>query len=208
MRHQTSAPVMVRVNFINDLKKYNLYTTELQKNFTISENKIIANTEVFIVIDLHDYSETMFIESKDYYLLPGILTINTAEEKMRSWTLPFNYQVKLMKSAEIEEIGKTITLRYQPGETIIQQKVVEKTFDAGVLEKLLEGHTKYLNKPELFVFALLEFLGGLELVTIETIVQNMFRDANDKSMPARLTDYSDYEIIGQKKLPFVTSWVS
>lgn len=76
------------------------------------------------------------------------------------------------------------------------------------MERMLEGQMKYISTPEMLVLSLQSYLGGLDLTVIETIVQNMFRDASDLSKPARLTDYTNYEICGQKKLPFVTSWVN
>jgi len=49
---------------------------------------------------------------------------------------------------------------------------------------------------------------GIDLVHIETIVSNMFRDSEDLTLPARITDYRQFEIIGQKKLPYIISWLS
>ena len=208
MRHKSSAPVFVDVNFLKNLQKYNLITPEFKKNFLIEETKITANCECYININLDDYNENLVIESMEYYLLPGILTITLTDDMTKSWTLPFDFPVKLYKPANLETHGKAITFNYTPGETIIEQKSYQKTQDVSIMEQLLEGQAKYINNPELMVFALNDYLDGLDMNLCEVLVQNMFRDSSDLNIPARMTDYTNYTILGQKKLPFHTSWVN
>lgn len=208
MRHKSSIPELVKVNFIKDLTQYNLLTPDFKKNLIADENTITANNDLFVKINTDDYIESTIIESVDYYLIPGILTIYLSEDSTQNWTLPFSYQIKLMKSNDIEKNGKEITIRYNSGDKIVEQDFYPKEFDVSVMERMLEGQMKYISTPEMLVLSLQSYLGGLDLTVIETIVQNMFRDASDLSKPARLTDYTNYEICGQKKLPFVTSWVN
>lgn len=208
MRHKSSVPKMVEVNFINDLEKYNINDAVFNKHFIVSEKKIISNCNCFVELDLNDYDETLIVESVDYYLVPGIFTITLTEDNTKSWTFPFEFQVKLYKPADFQIRGKLLTFNFVPGETIISQEMYPQTADVTVLEKLLEGQAKFINKPELLVFALSSYLDGLDLNLIEILVQNMFRDAEDPGKPARLTDYNNYVIYGQKKLPFVTSWIN
>lgn len=206
MRHSSSIPKIINVNFAADLAKYQLLTPEFQKNFHVEENRITSNCECFVRIDINDYNDALFVESTDYYLLPGIITITLTEDNTKTWILPFDFKVKLLKPSDIQEHGKTIILNYTPGEPIIEQKTYEKTPDVSILEQLVEGQARYITKPELMVYALIEYLDDLDLNLIETMVQNMFRDTSDPGKPARLTDYSSYQIYGQKRLPFVTSW--
>ena len=208
MRHSSSVPKIVQVNFIKDLEKYQMMTPEFQKNFIVEPTKIVANCECFINLDLNDYDERLIVESTGYYLLPGILTVTSTDDNTKNWTFPFDFQVKLIKPAELQEHGKTLIFNYTPGETIITQESYQETKDVSVLERLLEAQAKYITSPELLVYALITYLGGLDLNIIETIVQNMFRDGKDPMIPARLTDYTNYKIYSQKKLPFVTSWIS
>lgn len=208
MRHKSSVTEYVPINFVEDLTRFNLITPEFKRYILAQENKLIANDSLYISLDLNDYDELTLIESSEYYLVPGILNIFLTNDPTKYWSLPFTYQVKLNKPSDIEEDGKILVLRYSPGDVIMEQTVREKSADVSVMERLFEGQMKYINKPEMLTMSLLTFLGGLELNTVETVVQNMFRDTQDLSKPARLTDYSSFKIIGQKGLPLATSWVN
>jgi hypothetical protein len=208
MRHKSSVPKFLNVNFIESLSKYNILDSEFKKNFIVEETKITANSECFVNINLDDYHEGLVIESMDYYLIPGIFTVTLTEDLTKSWTLPFDFPVKLYKPANLEIHGKLMTFNFVPGELMVEQKSYQKTMDVTVLEQILEGQAKYINSPELMVFALKEYLDGIDLNLFEVLVQNMFRDAKDPVLPARMTDYTNYTILGQKRLPFNTSWIN
>ena len=208
MRHESSVPKFVNVNFIDSLTKYNILTPEFKKNFIVEENKITANSECFVNIDLDDYHEGLVIESMDYYLIPGIFTITLTEDLTQSWTFPFDFPVKLYKPANLETHGKQMTFNFVPGEPIVEQKSYQLTKDVTVMERVLEGQAKYITNPELMVFTLAMYLDGLDLNLFEVLVQNMFRDAKDPVLPARMTDYTNFVILGQKRLPFNTSWIN
>ncbi len=207
MRHGSAVPKIVNVNFLEGLQKYNILTPEFNKHFITEETKITSNCECYISLNLDDYHENLIVESMDYYLLPGILTITLTEDMTKTWTLPFDFPVKLYKPANLETHGKQLTFNFVPGEIIIEQKSYQKTADVTILEQVLEGQAKYINNPELMVFTLNEYLDGLDMNLIEVLVQNMFRDSADTNIPARMTDYTNFTIFGQKKLPFKTSWV-
>lgn len=208
MRHKSSVPPMVQIDFVKDLEKFNMLTADFKKCFIVEKNKITSNVECFINIDLHDYDDKLLVESVDYYLLPGILQVTLTEDNTKTWTFPFDFPVKLMKPAEIQEHGKLIIYKYTPGELIMQQDVYPYTADVSVLEKLVEGQAQYIQSPEILCHALLKYLDGMDLNMIELIVQNMFRDSINPMKPARLTDYTNFQIIGQKGLPFKTSWIN
>lgn len=208
MRHSSSVPKMIDVDFLDNLKKFSILTPEFNKNFIVEKTKITSNCECYININLDDYHENLVIESMDYYLLPGILTVTLLDDMTKTWTLPFDFPVKLYKPANLEIHGKQLTFNFVPGETIVGQESYRKTIDVSVMEQIIEGQAKYITNPELMVITLVEYLDGLDMNLIEVLVQNMFRDAADTNIPARMTDYTNFVIFGQKKLPFKTSWVN
>lgn len=91
---------------------------------------------------------------------------------------------------------------------MIKQDYYDDTFNERTVDRLFEGGAKYITNPETLVMTIQDKITGIDLVHIETIVSNMFRDSEDLTMPARLTDYKHVEIIGQKKLPYIISWLS
>ena len=205
MRHQSSVPEIINVNFLEILQKMNLYTPELQKLITVSDHDIIANQDVFIKVDKSDYREDLIIESTDYYLLPGILTITSTLDNTINITLPFDFSLQLNKGADFFENGNILTFNYVEGESIAHQESYLKYKDVSIMEHLFEGQAKYITNPELLVKALLEHM-EVDLCILEIIVQNMYRSTSDLSTPARLTNYESFEILGQKKQPLETSW--
>lgn len=209
MRHKSSIPEQIKVNFISDLTKNNLYTPEFRDFFDVSETTIKAKRLTYVNINTDDYDNNFFIESNEYYLVPGIITpVVYIEDDQKRFSFPFPYQVKLRKTSNMEIGGHDIIITYEPDDIIIEQDFYVKDVDVSLVQKLLEGHTKYINRPELLVLAIHDQLPGMDLVGLELIVQNMFRDASDNTIQARHTDYTNFEIFGQKKLPFITSWES
>lgn len=126
MRHQSSIPNYTKINFIDDLQKANIYTPEFKKYFTVTENNISANTEVFITLDLNSYDDMTLIESVEYYLLPGILTVTLSENQEKQFVFPFRYQVKLYKPNNVQFSGKLVTLIYSPGEKLSHKNILIK----------------------------------------------------------------------------------
>lgn len=206
-RHQSSVTEYVDINFERDLSDANLLTDVVDKNLTVEKNKITAKNNCYIVLNKDDYNDATLIESIDYYLIPGILTINIndSEDKINT---PFTYQVKLYKPTTVDDNKDTIVLSYTPGEVIMEQTTKEKTLNVAVLEQLLEGQLSYITRPETLVMYLHGFMPNVELNVLETIVQNMFRDSSDLSTPARLTDYTDFQIVGQRRIPILTNWAN
>jgi len=65
-----------------------------------------------------------------------------------------------------------------------------------------------MNEPGLLVNNLSEEFPSLDLVHLELIVMNMFRDKDDTTKQCRLTSYKNASVIGQSSLPFKTSWLN
>jgi len=52
-------------------------------------------------------------------------------------------------------------------------------------------------------------LPSIDLIHLELIVSNMFRNSDDLTVPCRLSNYKNPSIIGQKRLPFESgSWLN
>lgn len=212
LRHKTSIVDIKKVDFIEDLKKLGSKITEFSPFLDIKKNEIYAKKLCTIIINREDYDDIpdMLIDAEDKYILPGIIEIIIGSEKKldNTITLPFNYKVNLVKPSDLDVDGKIITLRYEPGELMIYAKYIENKIDPSVIDKLFEGRHKFLSTPETLLNSLREHLSTLDIVHLEVVISNMFRDKKDTTKPARLTDYKNYVIIGQKQIPFIDSWLS
>ena len=209
MRHKASSINTKEVDFIEMIKKAGIDIKQFNNILEIKKNEIIAKTPCSIIIDDSEYDDISLIDCGDKYQTIGVLTVQYGEAPdVNFTTLPFAIMVDLFKPAEIIEDGHITTLNYEVGETIIKQEYYDDNFNERTVDRLFEGGAKYITNPEVLTMNIHSNLAGIDLVHIEAVVSNMFRDSEDLTTPARLTNYKNVTIIGQKKLPYVVSWLS
>jgi hypothetical protein len=211
MRHKSSSVSTKEVNFIDMIKKSGTDITKLEIYFEINKTTIIAKQSCTIFLDEKDYEndQEAFIDCGDRYQIPGTLNVQFGEPPdFKEVVLPINIVVNLMKPNNYEENKNITALHYEPGETILYQEYYNDAYDERIMNRLFEGNAKYLNNPEILTLVIHDKLKGIDLVHIESIVSNMFRDADDFTIPARLINYKKVAILGQKKLPYETSWLN
>lgn len=209
MRHKSAQVELIEVDFIDNLKKSKIDLKTLKLLFNIEKTKISAKKECTIIIDKSDYDEKSLLNSSGHYFIPGIIDVDFGEgTKYESITFPFNFKVNLNKPKDLSLSGKIITLNYTSGETIISKESYTKDEDPAIVERLFEGGLKYIVNPEILLDNMYEELNSIDLVHLELIVANMFRDYNDLSKPCRLSSYENFKILGQKQIPFNSSWLN
>ena len=207
LRHKPTSIDIIDVDFIEVAKKFGAYD-QLVKYFDIQTKSIRPLVECVVTIDLNEYNEDEYIETSEYLLVPGIIDVYIPSEK-KFVTLPYNFNVKLYYPTDYQKEKKQLVLKYEPKELMIEQDKITKEIDPRLLDRLFNASMKYIKTPEQLVLIIAEELKyAVDLVHIETIVQNMFRDAFDLTKPARLTDYKNFEIVGVKKLPFVNGGIN
>ena len=210
MRHKTSSINTKEVDFVEMIKKSGIDIKDFNFILDIKKNKISAKSQCSIIIDSSEYDDISLIDCGDKYQVVGILTLQYGEapDNINFITLPFAIMLDCFKPANITIDGHIITMTYEPGETIIEQKYYDDTFNERTVDRLFEGGAKYITNPEVLTMTIHDKLAGIDLVHIETIVSNMFRDSEDLTSPARITDYRNVTVVGQKKLPYIISWLS
>ncbi len=209
LRHQASSVSLKPVNFIEIIRKFGMDVEKLSNLFEIEKNRIAPKEKCTIVIDLNEYDDTLLIDCGDKFQMPGIVNVQFGQgDDNLIVTLPIAITVDIMKPSDYTEEDNIITLTYEPGETIMKQDYYSDLYDERIVIKLFEAGAKYINNPEVLVNSIKDKLPGIDLVHLEVIISNMFRDADDNSKPARLTNYKNFEIISQKRLPFINSWLN
>jgi len=209
MRHQSSSNRTKEVDFIDMIKKAGLDTREFDKVLNIEKTVVSAKIPCSITIDTSEYDDISLIESSEKYQVVGVLTVQYGNPPdIQFLTLPFTIMVDCFKTNDMIVDGNIIIINYEPGMKIIEQKYYDDSFNERTVDRLFEGGAKYITNPEVLTMTIHNHLPEIDLVHIETIVSNMFRDADDSTKPARLTNYKNFQILGQKRLPFVTSWIS
>jgi hypothetical protein len=207
MRHKSSQVDAKDVDFPGVLKTTKLDLKLMNKYLDIQKTKIIAKLPVTITIDRKDYHETELLETSEYFQIPGLLNL-TAEELKENIELPFDFQVKIFKPTDYYTDKSDVILNYITGETIIQQDYIIKSTDPSIIRKLFDAGYKYLNTPERLTEIIYKQIPDIDMCYIELIVQNMFRSKKNTQNNCRLTHYKDCEIVSQKRLPFLNSWVN
>ena len=210
MRHKSSSIATKEVDFIDMAKKAGVDVNSFKDVLIVEKNSITAKIPCSIIVDSSDYDDVSLIDCGDKYQINGVLNIQYGDtaENIGFITLPYAIMVDCFKPADISIDGHIITMNYESGELMIKQEYYDDTFNERTVDRLFEGGAKYITNPETLVMTIQDKISGIDLVHIESIVSNMFRDSEDLTMPARLTDYKQFEIIGQKKLPYMISWLS
>lgn len=209
MRHKSSSVNTKEVDFIDMIKKAGIDIKQFNNILDIKKNEIIAKTQCSVIIDDSEYDDLSLIDCGDKYQVVGVLTVQYGEPPdVNFTTLPFTIMLDLFKPADITVDGHIINMTYEPGERMIKQEYFEDVFNERTVDRLFEGGAKYITNPEVLTMTIHDKLAGIDMVHIEAVVSNMFRDSEDLTIPARITDYRDVTVIGQKKLPYVISWLS
>lgn len=177
-----------------------------EKVLIIKENEIKAKYKCSITIDLNEYDNVNFIETSDHYFVPGSFLIWVPEFK-DSTQLVLPYNVKLFKTENMTEEKSLRTVYFKKGDNLIKQDSVDTTMDMGFVKKLLDGNIKYIKEPEVLVTFIAKSFQDIDLVHIELIVSNMFREQKDDQKLCRWTgNYKNALILGQNQQPLIDSW--
>jgi len=176
--------------------------------FIISKNSLIAKLPCSIVIDEREYDDRTFIETSQKITIPGILQfyVPSLEDYVQ---IILTYPVDVLKTNNMSFEKHTTIINYDEGDiTVTKDYIVEET-DIGLLIRLLQGRVKYIKEPKILLNMLHDIISGVDLVHLELIISNMFRNHDDLNQKCRITgSYSNSEILGQQKQPFQDSWES
>lgn len=208
-RHKTTFISIIDVDFITATKKAADQNT-INLFFEVDKKKLTAKRDLMIIIDSKDYNDESLIDLGDRFLIPGIINVcdDSDPENNINFTLPYNFKVNLYKPENIEE-DKTVTiLRYSKGEKVIEQDQVIKDMDQSIVDRLFEGGIKYVNTPETLLDMIRTEMPGGDSCHIELIISNMFRSKDDNTIPGRLVDYKNCEVLGCRKVVYIDSWLA
>lgn len=176
--------------------------------FKIEPNRMISKIPCSVTLNDQDYDESSFIESSDNILLPGILDFYFPEQQETS-RIVINYPVYLNKTANVERNGHIYVINYDKNEEILHQEYKSNSTDVVMMRRLLQGHIKFITDPKVLLNVLNDLLNDIDMVYLEVLISNMFRQQENEAELCRFTgDYSDSTIVGVAKQPFIDSWKS
>jgi hypothetical protein len=175
------------------------------KHLEVTEHTISAKFDCFIELNLDEYRESDITELPNKYIIPGIFDITVPQfEDIIHIVLPYS-EISIMKTNEIEEKGNIIIINYQAGDIIVDQKYVNKELGLEYVDRILNGRLKVVKSPETILKLVHSSFSSSDLVHIEVIISQMFRDS--KGNLSRHTGKYD-EIWGMQKIAKNESWLS
>ena len=176
--------------------------------FIIGKNKIHTKYACQLTVDQREYDKRSFIEVSTKFTLPGVLEFYFPEFDDYC-QIVLNYVVDLMKTTHMEENKQQTTIYYPKDSLVITKEYVSAETDIGLLDKILQGHIKYVTDPKIIINMLHDILPEVDLVHLELVVSNMFRVEGNESERCRMKgNYNKATIIGVKKQPHEDSWKS
>lgn len=176
--------------------------------FDISKNKITAKVQCIISINEREYDDRTYIEGSKFITLPGILQfyVPKYEDYVQ---ISLTYPIDLWKTSSTFREKNEMTITYDEGDLVITKEYVPDEVDIGLLIRLLQGRIKYVKDPKILLNMIHDILPGIDLVHLELIVSNMFRQEKDLNKKCRLNgNYTNCIILGQERQPFQDSWAS
>jgi hypothetical protein len=175
--------------------------------FDIEEQRIISKKQCVCTLNFADYYDNI-VQTNEYFIVPGILSFYIPDEDDYTQII-LNYPVKLYKTINIEIDGKNNIITYEKGDIVVTQEFYSGGFDINTLIKTVQGRIKYINDPIIMLNMLHNILPNIDLIHIELVLSNMFREKDDNSKLCRFGgNYKDVEILGQSKQASVDSWES
>lgn len=175
--------------------------------FDINEQKIIAKKQCVTTLNMNDYYDNI-IQTNEYFIVPGILSFYIPEDDNYTQII-LNYPIKLYKTINMESDTKKYIITYEPNDIVITQEYYSGGFDINTLIKLVQGRIKYIEDPVIMLNMLHNILPNIDLIHIEVLLSNMYREKDDITKLCRFAgNYKNIEIVGQSKQASTDSWES
>jgi hypothetical protein len=173
----------------------------------IEKNEISTKLNCTITLNKTELKDFM-VEYDNRFEVPGIIDIYFPElEDFTQIVTPYKV-ISIIKNENYKESNSEYELMYSANDRIIHQEYVDTEINLGLLNSMLDGRLKYIKDPETFLGLLNKALPKSDLVHLELILSNMFRD-NESGDPCRFTgDYTNCEQIGVTRLAKMDSWLS
>lgn len=173
----------------------------------IDKKEIHTKLDCVITLNKKELKD-FIIEYDNRFEIPGVVDIYYPElEDFTQVITPYNL-IGVIKTDDYLENNTDFEIKYKSGDKIIHQEYVDTEINLSLLNKMLDGRLKYIKDPETFLNLLNKALPQSDLIHLELILCNMFRD-NETGEPCRLTgDYSNSSQIGVTRLAKMDSWLS
>jgi hypothetical protein len=173
----------------------------------IKETSIQTKHPCKVSINKQEYKDFM-VEYDDKYQIPGVVEIYFPElDDVTQIVTPYIY-INLLKTENIVEDKSYINISYEKDDSLIIQEYAEDEVNLPLITKMIDGKLNYIKSPEQLVNLLHNALPKSDLVHLELILSNVFRDGIN-NQPCRLTgDYTNSKQIGVGQLALTDSWLS
>jgi len=176
--------------------------------FKIEKNIILAKKTCMITINKKEYDPRTFIESNTFIIMPGNLNFFVPEYKDYC-QISILYSIRLLKTADIKYEKNEIIITYSPNDIVVKSEYSTTEPDIGFLTQLLNGRVKYITDPKILLNMVHSILPDIDLIHLELIISNMFRQNININVRCRLNgNYKDSIMLGVSAQPFQDSWAS
>lgn len=172
----------------------------------IKEQEIYTKYPCSISINKKEYKD-FISEEENKFVIPGIIEIYFPEYEDYTQIVTNYNSINVLKSNNYTEDNEFITIYYVEDDKIIEQEFVDSSVGLPVIRQMLNGKFKYIKSPEIMINLLHGVLPASDLIHLEVIMSNIFRDEKTGE-PCRFTDYNDATQYGMLQLGKSDSWLS
>ena len=172
----------------------------------IKEQEIYTKIPCVISINKKEYADSISEEEKTFQI-PGIVDIYFPDLDDITQVVTGYSSIGIVKTTNYNEDNSFININYEANDKIITQEFVDTNVSLSVIKQMLNGKFKYIKSPDIMLNLLHNALPKSDLVHLEVILSNIFRDESTGE-PCRFTDYSNAVQYGVLQLGKSDSWLS
>lgn len=181
------------------------------------ENSLICKHDCTITIDLNNFESADFTIKRDENLIwfkSFIGDIKFSNETQFSIILDYVVNVFVVNENihDLSEKSETIILTYPQNTTILEctTEAVELKKQIHFVDRLLGGKEIYKDTEHIFrrLYGIYEDHSDMDIVHLEVLLSNCFRDKNNLSIPARLGKKWDPVMVNIKNIVFNSGFVN
>ena len=191
--HTGGAATIVKKDALNDLVEndplVDIDKNKLEKYIIQSNDHVIAKQDCKLTIDLTNYKigDTIQINEKKIWVKSLLLQAEFPDLIM-SFILDYNIEINKIENTQITK--EYIIIEYKKGDVIFGIPLVVEDIKAAVsyVNRIIGGKEIYSSPAHLLqkIFRVYGPISNMDLVHLEVLVSQCFRDRTNPELPARL----------------------
>ena len=215
--HTGGAVEIIKRNVLEDIIQNDPYieNKKVLDNYIKQDGNVLyTNKKCKLIINLKDDYDSGQFEYDDQekkLYLKGMISKIEYENKIFNIVLDYSVNVLVNDNANTMLTKNIIQIEYKPNETILEVLTEANiiTEQLQYVKRLLGGKEIYKDANHMFmkIYSIYGTISGMDLVHLEVLLSQCFRDKDNNQLPARLGKKWNPTMINIKKIVFSSGFL-